>query len=216
MMEQTAIKIGRPMDDIVGKKYNMLTVLKFDSIKNEQAMWLCKCDCGNEKVLRGSRLKEGVTTSCGCYRVGRLKKHGLSTSNEYTIWHDIRRRCKKENNINYAGYGGRGIGVCERWDNENGFMNFYDDMGKRPSKKHSIDRIDNSKGYSKENCRWTDDITQANNRRGNRVITYDNKTMTVSQWERELKMPSNNIATRLAKGWTIEDAISKPIRSINK
>jgi len=215
-MKELEIKLGRPICDITGKKYNMLTVLKFDSIKNEQTMWLCKCDCGNEKVLRGSRLKEGVTKSCGCYRKSRITKHGLSTSNEYTIWHDIRRRCKKEKNIHYADYGGRGITVCERWDNEDGFMNFCDDMGERPSKKHSIDRIDNEKGYSKENCRWTDNITQANNRRGNRPITYNGRTMNVSQWERELNMPSNNIATRLAKGWTIEDAISKPIRKITK
>lgn len=206
------MKIGRPIDDIVGKKFNKLTVLKWHSMNGEQSMWLCLCDCGNEKVVRGARMKEGVTTSCGCHRKNRLIKHGLSTSNEYTIWWDIKRRCEDTSRKYYSRYGGRGITICERWQS---FENFVEDMGMRPSKKHSIDRIDNDKGYCKENCRWTDSVTQANNRRGNRRFTYNGKDLTVSQWERELNMPSNNIASRLSNGWSFEEAITTPIRNHN-
>src|ERR1700749_3089488 len=125
------------------------------------------------------------------------------------IWRRMRDRCRKPSDRAYSRYGGRGIALCERW---HAFENFLADMGERPAGK-TLERIDNSLGYSPENCRWATYIEQNNNRRDNRWLTFKGETKTLAQWCRDLGLPQKAIQQRLnAYGWTVERSLGEPIR----
>ena len=130
-----------------------------------------------------------------------MKNHGKYKSPEYCAWTKMKERCyyKKANRYNL--YGGRGIKVCKRWHS---FKNFYEDMGNRPSEKYSIDRKDNSKDYSKANCRWATMKEQQNNRRNNRLMTFKGITLNVTQWEKKMGVLTGVFASRLFRGWSVE------------
>lgn len=179
--------------DITGQKFGYLTVVRFDCRGKFGPMWLCKCDCGNEKSIRGSYLKNGTTKSCGCHKLNVVKsihiKHGQSrngkTTREYVAWQEMRKRCYKEDLPAYKDYGGRGITVCDRW--RDSFENFFEDMGERPSSKHSLDRYpDNNGNYEPGNCRWATKEEQAANCRSNHWIELDGKKMILSDWAKYL------------------------------
>jgi hypothetical protein len=140
-----------------------------------------------------------------------MKKHGMSESEEYSIWSGIKKRCECRTAKDYPNYGGRGIKVCERWQT---FENFFEDMGKRPSKKHSVEREDNQKDYSPENCKWATVIEQANNRRSNNVLTMNGISRTLVEWERVSGIGRSTIKNRLNLGWTVEMALTLPVRPI--
>ena len=126
---------------------------------------------------------------------------------EYDAWRQMKARCFNTNHRHYKDYGGRGITVCIRW--RHSFPNFLSDMGKRPSKKHSIDRIRNNGNYTPKNCRWAIDKIQNNNTRKNRVLTHNRKSLSVSQWAHRLSIPVQTIFKRIRLGWTIERILSK-------
>jgi hypothetical protein len=119
----------------------------------------------------------------------------------------MKQRCYNRNHNSFKDYGGRGISVCERWISVNGFQNFVADMGKRPSREHSIDRIDNNKGYSPENCRWSSRIDQASNKRNNRLLKKEGHAMTVAQWARRLGVPVATLSWRIQNGWPDEKVL---------
>lgn len=156
-----------PQLDLTGKRFGRWTVLKRDENKTTRdSYWLCQCSCGTTRSVVRQYLQDGTSQSCGCLRAELLTSHGMYKSPEYTAWYSLIQRCTNQNNPRYPSYGGRGIEVCERW--QNSFIDFYDDMGPRPSKNHSIDRINNDGNYEPSNCRWTTRKVQQNNRRNSR------------------------------------------------
>jgi len=135
------------------------------------------------------------------------KTHGMSRTPEHRAWESMKARCYNKNNVRYMDYGNRGITVCESW--VHCFETFLEDMGKKPKGKYSLDRIDNSNGYSPENCRWADDYEQANNTRKNRVISCNGLTLTMSQWARKMGFKKAAVIhNRLIRGWTEEQAVT--------
>ena len=136
--------------------------------------------------------------------------HGMTKTPEYCTWNQIKQRCFNPNNKNYLDYGGRGISVCDRW--KNSFENFLADMKLKPTPKHSIDRIDNDGDYCPENCRWSTNVEQANNKRTNRLITIENETLTMAQWEKKMGYKQGVIERRLNLGWSEFAAVMTPVR----
>lgn len=159
--------------DLVGEVFTRLTVLeKLEERKNGNIQWLCECSCGSGKkvVVITRNLRNGDVKSCGCYRKDLAKNLGMASrkyllteNNEQNIYYNMIERCTNKNNTQYYNYGGRGIKVCDRWLES--FGNFFEDLGPRPSKNHSIERLDVNKDYCPENCIWIENSFQGRNRR---------------------------------------------------
>jgi len=167
----------------------------------------CKCPCGAIFVSRRDHVESGGTSSCGCYsrkiHAELPKTHGRRYSKLYGVWKSMKGRCLNPTDAHYKDYGGRGIQVCERWLK---FENFLEDMGERPEGL-TLERKNNNLGYSKDNCEWATWDMQGNNRRTSRLLTYEDKTQTVSQWAKELLLSSKTIYNRLYMGWSVEKAL---------
>jgi len=135
--------------------------------------------------------------------------HGLKRTTEYIIWSSMKRRCNDPGCEQYKDYGLRGIAVCPRWDS---FENFLADMGKRPSKDHTLERMDNESGYAPSNCIWATREEQGNNKRNNRKITAFGKTLTARQWCKEVGIDYWRLIWRINNGWSAERALTQPSR----
>lgn len=198
--------------DLSNQEFGYLTVICYAGNYRKRVSWLCFCRCGNSIVASSNSIKTGNTTKCRytCkYAAAERLKTNVFQKPEYRVWTGIRKRCNNEKCDDYPDYGGRGITICERW---NDFKNFYEDMGPRPSKKHSIERDDVNGNYCPENCRWATNMEQANNRRNNRVLDYKNQSMTVSHWACLLKMNPYTLYDRLDNGWSVEKALTTPVK----
>ena len=187
--------MSRKAKSIIGNRYGKLIVLKRDFLTNKGGpWWFCKCDCGNIKSVRGSRLKSGTTKSCGCYQIEttiqRSKTHGMSKTKTYKSWSGAKRRCYNKNTSDYVYYGGRGITVCSRWLNS--FENFLEDMGKTPDKK-TLDRIDSNKNYCKKNCRWATVKQQNRNKNNNHLVDG----ICAAQYAEDNNLNYNTLISRL-------------------
>lgn len=195
--------------DITGQIFGRLTPVEFirGSIGNK-AKWRCICVCGNECYVGSNKLTSGWTKSCGCIWLeevcGSNKTHGLINTPEYRAWAGAKDRCYNKNALNYKDYGGRGIKMCSSWLGVNGFYNFIKDMGNRTTNKHSLDRINNNKGYSKENCRWATRTEQARNRRSNILIEKDGVILTITEWAIKLNIEVATLWARHKRGMPID------------
>lgn len=164
----------RKPNDLTNKVFGRLTAIKIVENKKKGAYWLCQCKCGNTTVVRNDKLLDGTTSSCGCYKkeyiTTKNKTHalGLSRTPIYKRYRTMLQRCyyQKNTRIKKYYYQDRGITVCDEWLGNNGFINFYNwAMQNGFSPNLTIDRIDNNKGYSPDNCRWVDYKTQRANQR---------------------------------------------------
>jgi hypothetical protein len=178
----------------------------------------CLCDCGSVIVTWSHALLAGRSRSCGCRRAellaARAYRHGESTrsymSPEYMAWQSMKARCTQPSTESYPYYGGRGIRVCDRWTGSFGL--FLADVGRKPSPRHSLDRIDVNGDYEPGNVRWASAEVQANNMRNNRTITALGQSATLAQWSRMTGIPDDVIGTRLRRGWSGERSVSQPLQ----
>lgn len=261
-------------NDLTGRKFGMLSVISLNGRdKGGRAMWLCRCDCGEEIIAEGHNLQVGHTTSCGCikytekygkdilgvkfgraiamrqysddnkgtmieclcdcgtifsaHRYSLLSgntlscgcyhkeksieasfKHGMTGTRMHDIWSGLKSRCSLKTNYGYKNYGGRGISVCDEWLADDGFLSFYDwSINNGYAESLTIDRIDNSLGYTPENCRWVDMEVQCNNTRKNLHIEYKGESKTLAQWVKYLGIKYSKTYCRIYKlGWSVEKA----------
>lgn len=191
-----------------GQRFGRLTVVK--SVPGRR--YLCRCDCGRDRVAHTSNLTSGSVVSCGCWRRVRMATvNATYKTAEYRTWRAMLQRCNNPRRPEYPRYGGRGIAVCDRWLS---FANFLADMGKKPLPELSIERIDNNKGYEPGNCCWATPYAQTRNRNsGNRFITFDGKTQMVSEWARAIGLTPAGMYNRLRRGWPLSDALTTPPQS---
>lgn len=189
--------------DITGHRYGNLVALKITTKdKFGHLIWTCKCDCGNIKSASADNLRRGLIVSCGCFRTKCLEDratHGQDRVNnrttEYGTWASMKARCYNLKNKKYKDYGGRGIVVCDRWLNS--FGNFFEDMGKKPTLYHTLDRIENDGNYEPLNCRWATDHQQSRNRRSNCWIEHDNKRMVTIDCAMYFRVSYNQLRLQL-------------------
>lgn len=167
-----------PNANLIGQRFNRWTVLgPAPHIGKKYSRWFCRCDCGAERIVDSSRLKSGLSKSCGCGPNPANTIHGKRHSRAYESWSHAKGRCHCPTNSRFKDYGARGIIMCERW--RNSFKNFLEDMGE-PLAHQTLERLDNSKGYEPGNCVWADRFSQANNARTNIMITYRGGPMTLA------------------------------------
>jgi len=158
--------------------------------------WLSRCGCGVVKTVRSDKLRNGTSTSCGCLRKNRLT-HGLSGTPEHMAWRSMRYRCENPNNESYKDYGERGITVCERWSS---FDNFFEDMGPRPSSKHSIEREDVNGNYDPDNCVWATITEQNRNTRKTCFVTYNGEIYKLVELAEEIEISPRTLRKRCVRG----------------
>lgn len=207
--------------DLTEKKFGKLIIIKrTNNDKFQNTRWLYKCDCGKMGIVLGDSLKSGRTQSCGCLRKNITQRMGLNniqhgyTKNKkslqiYVSWRNMKVRCTNPNNKSYHNYGDRGIKVCKLWLK---FENFNEDMGKSWKSGLQIERINNNKGYYKENCMWTTRRRQARNRRNNHLITALGKTQTIAEFADKAKISYGVLFDRINKlGWSTEKALTTPV-----
>jgi hypothetical protein len=209
----TVIRKGEPLRLLSGPKTGRVC----------DRMWLCRCDCGVEKLVRRSGLVKGGTSSCGCLRAelgkARATTHGHwsggSPSGTWVSWQSMLNRCRYETTNDYDLYGGRGVYVCARWDPEQGgsFENFLADMGERPEGTSIDKEIKGGRGnklYNPENCCWATQAQQQRNRRDNRMLTYEGETLCMSEWAERFGLNPKTLSDRLDRGHSLEVALNAP------
>lgn len=156
----------RKTEDLTGRIFSRLKVIDFFGFKerpdgSRKSAWNCECECGNKVVVESANLKCGHSKSCGCLKVDQNYRHGWNDTPEYDVFRGMQQRCYNPKTNKFEKYGGRGIGICDRWLEPDGvgILNFIEDMGPRPSLNHTIERVNVDGDYCPENCIWTDDLS---------------------------------------------------------
>lgn len=214
-------RMSPKLKDISGQRFGRLTVIERaespvnKSSRGTGSFWLCKCDCGNTCIVRRPYLIRGCTKSCGCL----FKEHhgipqnlnGLSKHPLYSVWTSMRDRVKRQNLWHYKYYGGRGIKVCTEWDTD--FLAFYNwAITHGYEQGLELNRINNDGDYCPDNCEFTTEIRNKNNRSNTIYVEYKGRTQPLSDWCRELNLPRDTIYWRLHSAkWDVNRAFETPI-----
>lgn len=200
--------------DLTGQRFGRLVAVSRAPSRNTLSVWNCVCDCGEEREVFANNLRRNHTTSCGCFRDEQIEaglngRHGMSDSRPHRIWQQMRARCRNANYSEYHLYGGRGIRVCPEWES---YEVFWADMGPTYADNLSIDRIDNDKGYSKENCRWQTAQQQARNTRLTIFIETEWGRIPLCEAAERAGLPYSTVYGRHYKlGWS-ENQLLEPKR----
>lgn len=201
--------------DITGQTINSWYVIKeVGRSKSGSATFLCRCLlCGKEKIVEGRSVRSGASKCCGCFHPKRID---VTRHDErlYGVWHGIKDRCNNQNSPQYKWYGGRGIKVCEEWNNdylafrEWAYSHGYDDSAIKY--QCTIDRLDTNGNYSPDNCAWRTQKQQCNNTRSNHKITYNGETHTIQEWSEITGIRKDTLRRRIViYGWPIERALTE-------
>lgn len=201
--------------DLTGFKNGRLTVMSLHST-GQHTKWNCLCECGKSFVSESYTIKTGKVKSCGCYRVdettARKTNHGYRHHPLYDIWCHIKDRCLNPNNPAYHNFGGRGINICKEWTADvKCFVEWG--IGNNWAKGLDIDRKDNDKGYSPDNCRIVTRSVNSYNRRTNVIVQYNGRSYNTKELEEISGISANRILRRIRDyKWSVEDAVTRPIR----
>lgn len=207
------------MKDRRGERYGRLVIKRFvRTAPGWNYFWECECDCGKSVTVSLSNLLGGSTKSCGCLRrdqnVKRWTKHGQAKTGRatrlYRTWSHMRLRCNSPKNQDYRYYGARGIRVCDEWNEYAAFEAWALANGYR--KDLTIERIDNDGDYTPDNCAWVPRSVQARNRRNNRRLDHDGRSLTIAEWAEVLGISAANIRNRLHMGWDVHRALTTPVQ----
>lgn len=191
---------------MIGFRVGTLTVISAAGRRNNSLLWEVRCDCGSLGIRRGINLrgakKEGRHSSCAeCRRRKRSEDcwtHGMTHHRAYSVWANMKNRCLNPECLDYKNYGGRGIQVCQRW--QDSFQNFWDDVKDLYRPRCQIDRVDNNAHYEPGNVHWVKRITNRNNTRTNRVIDTPKGRMTVAQASRWFGINGATLRGRIKRG----------------
>jgi hypothetical protein len=194
--------------NLQGASFGRLRVVaRAENSAKGAARWVVVCSCGVSKTVRGSSLTDGTTTSCGCWgreaSAERARTHGMTSSFEYRAWASMWKRCTYKKHPAYNRYGGAGIVVCPEWKS---FERFYTDMGPCPFTAGSVDRIDNTRGYTPDNCRWLPKSMQSKNRK--HVLLIGGKT--VGDLAKANGVKETTLRRRIKAGWSAERLFLTP------
>lgn len=199
----------RARTDLIGARFGRWTVVSFGRMVNHRRRFVCRCDCGTVKEVNPQDLRNGRSVSCGCYSreavTERTTVHGMSYSPIYRVWSDMKRRCYNKNEPEYINYGARGIAVCPEW--KDSFEAFYRDMGERPFRGATLDRINNDGNYEPVNCRWVTNKENNRNKRKHRMITHNGETLCSAEWAEKCGIEPRLFRGRLNRGWSMEEAM---------
>lgn len=211
---------------IIGKRFGRLLALEETKDRKKRTAIRCRCDCGNEKIVVVCELVKGHTISCGCYHREMMRNkqfrhgdagnhHGDSGSRLYHTWLGMKRRCFNKNSWAYQNYyGNRGITICEEWLDYPTFKKWALENGYRDDL--TIERKDNDGNYEPENCIWIPFEEQGKNRRNRHELTFDGKTLSIREWEKELGYRRGTIRNRINYGWNIEKILTTPVKKIKR
>lgn len=204
--------MGDTLKDLTGKVFGNWTVIRRGRNIGKQVAWICKCSCGITRLVQGTSLKTGKSTSCGCKSIGlNHKTHGESKTRLFNIWVLMRQRCNNPHNRAYKFYGEKGVLVCREWNKFEPFRDWALSHGYKEGL--SIDRIDVNGNYEPSNCRWIPQKEQTKNMTRNINVTINGKTQCLSEWVKHFDLPYNTVYNRIKHyGWTPEKALSTPIR----
>jgi len=199
--------------DLSNQQFGKLKVIKRAPSPDNRARWQCQCECGGTCVVKGTNLRAGQTTSCGCNRrlAGeRARTHNLSHSRIYRTWANMKTRCYNAKSENYPEYGGRGIRVCEEWLEFEPFNAWAVNNGY--AENLSIDRMNVNGNYEPSNCQWITMEEQQGNKTSSHLETFRGETHTIAEWARTLGMNPSTISARLRRGWGIDKIASSAHR----